>query len=431
MSSDPLDFFERSIRSIEESSGPVPNLRIDRLLGFSDSDGNRLFLALTDRYPTGHWALDQSKFGSAIEKAIQLLSAGLCGLGNKRFKDGHPLECCARIVNAPTLSPYIRRNKFNYVVVPSGFVSAIAKFVSATYAIAAIAAFIRDPDKQTTVWDENLLLGSIAYFADTNVLTFTRGVIEASSESANQLLLEDFDDSLLFSAFDREMEKKMMEMMPSASSWKRLGYRNLDEALAQHPEVGRYATKIARLSVCYAVCHEFGHVFTLSVDENEAQELGANEIFADMTGIWILYRLIDAGILPLIVGSEVTTPDLGHTLAAFHSWNLSKELSGLLREEENLETGGVFARLHEVANRWEEAMTLLRKVWTDDVPALTRVGSSVSVGFMIMNYWGVMTAGMLRAALLKKKHAVDIEMACKLLPLLSNRESKLYTYLAG
>src|ERR1700730_14385713 len=63
MSNNPLDFFERSIRPIEESSGPIPDLQIDKLLGFSDSEGDRLYSALTDRYPAGPW----TNYGSGIQ----------------------------------------------------------------------------------------------------------------------------------------------------------------------------------------------------------------------------------------------------------------------------------------------------------------------------------------------------------------------------
>ncbi|HEY4847850.1 MAG TPA: hypothetical protein VIH87_08675 [Methylocella sp.] len=431
MSNNPLDFFERSIRPIEESSGPIPDLQIDKLLGFSDSEGDRLYSALTDRYPAGHWALDQLRFRYSTEKAMQLLSAGLCMLGNKRFEDGHPLECCARIVNAPTLSPYIRKRKFNYVIVSAGFISAIEKFVSSTCAIATIAASQKDPNKDTVLWDQDFFLGSISILADTDIFTFTRGVMEASSEGWMQQVVEDSSDMLTFLAFDRKMHSKLMGMMPEASNWKRLGYRNLDEALTRYPEIRKNAEKIARLSVCFAVCHEFGHAFTLSIGAEGAQELGSDENFTDMTGSLILYRLIEAGVLPIIVGSEVTVRDLGHALAAFHSWNLSKELCGLLRKQEDIEIDAALARLQEVAMRWDNAMILIKKVWIEDVPALAHLRDKVSIGLMIVNHWGVMTAGMLRVALLVRDNTTDIETACKLLPLLSNRESKLYSLMTG
>ena len=431
MSSDPLELFERAIRPVEESSGPIPNLRVDKLLGFSDSENDRLLSALAKFYSAGHWASNPSSFNCAIEKAIQLLSAGLCSLKNQEFEDGHPLECCARIVNAPTLSPYIYKRDFNYVIVPVGFLSSMEKFISSTYAIATISASQKDPTGKTAVWDQDLFLGLLAVLADVDISTFTQGVLEASSESAMQEVVEGFSDPIVFSVFDREVQKKLMGMMPSASNWKGLGYRDLTEALTRHPEIKRTATKNARLSVCFTICHEFGHVFTLSVKAEGAQQLGSDETFTDMIGVLILYRLIEFKILTAIVDTEVTPRDLGHAVAAFHSWNLSKELAGLLKPKEGIKTEDAFSRIHEVAKRWLEAMKLIQKVWIDDVPALARVGESVSTGSTIVNHWGVMTSGMLRVALISKGHNIDMEEVCALLPLLSNRDSKLYAYLAG
>ena len=431
MLSDPLEFFERTVRSVEESAGPVSDIQVDKLLMFSESEGDRLLSALTDFYPPGHWAAEQSNFDYIAERAMQLLSAGLCSLKNKEFQDGHPLECCARIVRAPTLSPYIRRSKFNYVVVPVGFLSSIEQFVSSTYAIATIGASEKDSTGKAAAWDEDLFLGSIAVFADAHLSTFTSAVMEASSESAMQQSVEGFSDPINFAVFDREFQKKMMEMMPSRNHWERFGYTNLGDALAQNPNIERLATKISRLAVCFAVCHEFGHVFTLSVDSEGAQELGKEETFTDMMGTLILYRLIENNILPVIINSKVTPRDLGHALAAFHSWNLSKELARLLKQKEDSKTKEALMRIHEVANRWTKAMTLIQKVWTEDVPVLASVGQKVSIGYMIVNHWGVMTSGMLRAALVNNGHNFDMEAACKVLPLLSNRESRIYTYLAG
>jgi hypothetical protein len=396
---------------------------------FSDSEGNGLFSALKNFYPEGHWASNQSSFDLITEKAIQLLSAGLCSLKNKEFHDGHPLECCARIVKAPTLSPYIRRNNFNYVIVPVGFLSSIEKFISSTYAIATIAASQKDPTGKTAVWDQDLFLGSIAVFADADIWTFSRGVMEASSESAMQQVVEGFSDLIIFSVFDREVQKRLMEMMPSASNWERLGYKQLADALVRYPKIRSGATKIARLSVCFAICHEFGHVFALSLEAEGARELGTEETFADMMGTQILYRLIETKILPVIIDSEITPRDVGHALAAFHCWSLSKELAGLLKQERDIKTEEAFIRIHEVAKRWEKAMMLIQKVWNDDVPVLACRGEKVSIGSMIVTHWGIMTSGMLRIALANKGHNFDMEMACKLLPLLSNRDSKLYTFL--
>jgi hypothetical protein len=193
----------------------------------------------------------------------------------------------------------------------------------------------------------------------------------------------------------------------------------------------RYATKIARLSLCFTICHEFGHVFTLSIDAEGTQELAANETFTDMTGSLILQKLIEAKIIAVIVGSKVTHRDLGHALAGFHSWNLSKELGALLKEPKNINIENALTRIHEVATRWEQAMKMIRKVWIDDVPSLVNIEEKVTTGWMITNHWGVMTAGMLRVALLKNGHNTDIETACKALPLLANRDSKIYDYLGG
>jgi hypothetical protein len=220
-------------------------------------------------------------------------------------------------------------------------------------------------------------------------------------------------------------------MMPSASNWEKLGFKQLADALIRHPKIRMAATKIARLSICFAICHEFGHVFSLSVAAEGAQDLGTDEKFTDMIGTLILYRLIEARVLPVIVGSEITPRDMGHALAAFHSWSLSKELSGLLRQKGDINTGKALNRIHEVAERWKKAMTLIQKVWTDDVPVLASVGKKVSIGYNIVNHWGVMTSGMLRIALVIKGHNYDMEEACKVLSLLSNRDSKLYTLLAG
>jgi hypothetical protein len=89
------------------------------------------------------------------------------------------------------------------------------------------------------------------------------------------------------------------------------------------------------------------------------------------------------------------------------------------------------SRIHEVAERWKKAMALIGKVWTDGVPALARIDGAATTGFLIVNHWAVMPAGMLRVALLNKGHAMDIETAGRVLPLLANRDSKIYTYLAG
>jgi len=427
----PLDFFERSIRSIEESSGPIPDLQIDRLLRFGDVETERLFDALRKIYPDGHWAVNHSNFQHTIEKAMQLLSAGLCDLGANDQERVHPLECCTRIVNSPTLSPYVLKNEYNYVIIPTGFISSLEKFISSTYAMAAIATSQLDPDKNTILWEQDLFLSSIANFADTNIFTYTRGIIEASLESSMQKVVEDFFDSLVFSSFDRDMHKELMKSMPSASSWDKLGYKDLGEALNRHQEIMRVATKIARLTVCFTICHEFGHVFSFSIDAEGADELAVNETFADMTGILILQRLVETKIIAVIVGSEVTYKDLGHALAGFHSWNLSKELGTLLNDPKNINIKDVLTHIHEVASRWEQAMKMIREVWVDDVSSLSNVGEKISTGWMITNHWGVMTAGMLRVALLKNGHKIDIETACKVLPSLANRDSKIYKYLGG
>jgi hypothetical protein len=429
MLGDPLEFFERVARSRYESPGPIRDLQIDKLLGFSDSENARLLTALADFYPAGHWTSDRTNFSHSIEKAIQLLSAGLCSLKNRGFVNHDPLECCARIVQSPKLSPFVVKDTFNYVIVPVGFLSSIEKFISSTYAIATVAASGADPTGNSVVWDEDMLLGSIAILADTNIFTFTRGVMEASSEGAMQQVVDEFSDSIVFSVFDREIQKGMMEMMPSASSWERLGYHDLSDALVRYPKIRKCARTIARLSVCFTICHEFGHVFSLAIKSDGAEELAADETLADMMGIQVLYRLSEAKILPAIVDAAVTSRDLGHALAAFHSWNLSIQLAGLLRPMEHVDIEDMSARVNAVAKRWESAMTLIDKVWTDEVPVLAHLKEKVSTGKMITNHWGVMTAGMLRIALLYKGHNIDMESACKILPLLSNRDSKLYTLL--
>jgi hypothetical protein len=170
-------------------------------------------------------------------------------------------------------------------------------------------------------------------------------------------------------------------------------------------------------------------VFSLAIKSDGAEELAADETLADMMGIQVLYRLSEAKILPAIVDAAVTSRDLGHALAAFHSWNLSIQLAGLLRPMEHVDIEDMSARVNAVAKRWESAMTLIDKVWTDEVPVLAHLKEKVSTGKMITNHWGVMTAGMLRIALLYKGHNIDMESACKILPLLSNRDSKLYTLL--
>jgi len=362
---------------------------------------------------------------------MQLLSAGLCMLRNSRFEGGHPLECCTRLVNAPTLSPYIRKDGFNYVIVPVGFISAIERYVSSTYAIATVAASWKDPDRATILWDQDFFLGSIALLADADVHVFTRGVIEASLEASMQQVVEDFPDLLTFSAFNRKLHDRMMEMMPAASDWRSFGYVNLEEALARHRDIRRAARKIARLAVCFAICHEFGHVFTSTVDAEGAQDLSTIETFTDMMGSLVFHRLIEAGILPVIVGSEVTDRDFGHAMAAFHSWNLSKALGSLLHNPVGPGTNAMLERLLEVAMRWDGAMSLIQKVWTDQVPALAHLEDPVSVGHMIMNHWGMMTGGMLRAVLLGKGMPVDIDTACELLSRLTDRESRLYTLMTG
>jgi hypothetical protein len=430
-SANPLDFFERSIRSKEEHDGPIPDLEIDALLGFGDPESARLFEALSGYYPAGHWALDRSSFRHAIEKAMQLLSAGLCSLDARKRDAAHPLECCARIVNAPTLSPYIRQSEFNYVIVPTGFVSSLEKFISSTYAMAAAYASREDPERKMPIWDEDLFLGAVAALADKDIFTFTRGVFEASAESAMQQVLEDHSDPLAFMAFDREGHRELLKGMPSASGWGTFGFRDLDEALANHRPTKAHARKIARLAVCFTICHEFGHVFTLSINEEGARELSADEAFTDMIGALILYRLIEAGVLPVIVGTEVSPRDLGDALAAFHAWNLSKQLAELLKPPELVDTDDALRRIHEVAGRWKKAMALIGKVWTDGVPALARIDGAATTGFLIVNHWAVMPAGMLRVALLNKGHSMDIEKAGRVLPLLANRDSKIYAYLAG
>jgi len=167
------------------------------------------------------------------------------------------------------------------------------------------------------------------------------------------------------------------------------------------------------------------------VEAERAQKLGTEEKFPDMMGILIFYRLTEAKVLPAIVGSEITPRDMGHALAAFHSWNLSKELAGLLRQKGDIDTGKALNRIHEVADRWKKAMALIQRVWTEDVPVLASLGEKVSIGYNIVNHWGVMTSGMLRIALAMKGHHCDMEKACNVLSLLSNRDSKLYTLLAG
>lgn len=388
MSSEVLDFFERSIRPVEESSGPTPEIQIDRLLRFTNADGDRVFAALRERLPLEHWASDGRNFQSITEGAIQLLSVGLCRLRDGPRDDGHPLECCARVVHAPTLSPYVRKAKFNYVVMPVGFISAIQKFVFSTYSMATIAACQKDPKRETILWDHDFFLGAITLLAETDVFTFTRGVMEASLESSMQKVVENFSDILTFSAFNRDLQDAMLEMMPAKSSWGQFGFDTLDSVLDKNSDVRLHATKIARLAVCFTVCHEFSHVFTLSIDAEGAKELATDEVFADLSGALIFYRLTESGILPLIVGSSVTERDLGNALAAFHCWNLSKELGRLAWKDPANMSASAIDRLHEVAVRWTKAMGVIQQIWTDDVPAMKNSADNISVGRMMVNHWG-------------------------------------------
>lgn len=431
MSGDPLDFFERSIRRIEESSAPIPDLRIDSLYRFHEADYGRLCTALNERYPSGHWARDRSNFKYAIEQAIQLLSAGLCNLAEQQFDGGHPLECCVRIVNAPTLSPYIRKDLHNYVIVPTGFLSSLECFVSSTFALAALAAAQIDPDQRTAVWDRDLVLGAIANLAERDLPAFTRGVMEAALESNVQQVLENFSDPVAFIAFDRDVHAQLKKMLPSKTHWQRLGFQNLRAALEHYPAIQSEAVKIARLALCFAVCHEFGHVFTLSVQADGADELAADESFTDMLGTLVLHQLIESRVLSAIIGCAVTPSDLGYALGAFHAWNLGKALGGLLTAEDDEGVQGCLAQLHEVAGRWKKAMTLIREVWIDPVPALAHLEEKPSRGFMITNHWGLTAAGLLRFALLMKGHNMGVDLACRVLPQLADRNSKLYAYIAG
>jgi len=72
-SNSPLDFFEKSIRLIEESRGPLPDLKIDELLEFSEAEMGRIFDALQKSYPENHWAVARTSFRHVIEAAMQLV----------------------------------------------------------------------------------------------------------------------------------------------------------------------------------------------------------------------------------------------------------------------------------------------------------------------------------------------------------------------
>jgi hypothetical protein len=192
MSSDPFEIFEQTIRAIEESTGPIPSLDVDRLLGFQEADTDRIFEALQENYPKGHWAVNKSRFRSSIEEAMQLLSAGLCKLRNHQSVGFESFDCCARIVNSPTLSPYVRKSPYSYIIIPTGFISSLEKFISSTYALAAISASQLDPEKKTLIWDQDIFLGSIVRLASDDGFIFTNGVMEASLESSLQQVLEGF-----------------------------------------------------------------------------------------------------------------------------------------------------------------------------------------------------------------------------------------------
>lgn len=431
MLSDPFEVFEQTIRPIEESAGPLPNLDVDKLLGFQVADTDRIFEALQENYPEGHWAVDRSRFSGAIEEAMQLLSAGLCKLRNYQSIGFESLDCCARIVNSPTLSPYVRKSPYSYIIIPTGFISSLEKFISSTYALAAISSFQLDPNKKTLIWDQDIFLGSIARLASDDVFVFTNGVMEASLESSLQQVLDDFFDPLTFTAFNRDFHQEIAKEMGLSTPWEKFGINHLNEALDQHQEIKRRATALARLSVCLTISHEFGHAFAFAMDGEGAQELAADEALADSLGVLILHRLIEANVIPIITGCEVTHRDMGNALAGFHAWNLSKGLGSLLKKSKTEYVRKDLDNIHQVAVRWEQAVRLIRRVWIDSVPALHHSSDDVTTGLMITNHWGLMIAGMLRIVLLKNGHNADMETACKILPLLVNRESKLYSHLHG
>jgi len=78
-----------------------------------------------------------------------------------------------------------------------------------------------------------------------------------------------------------------------------------------------------------------------------------------------------------------------------------------------------------------EAMTMIQSVWTDDVPVLAPLGREISIRYDIVNRWGTITSGIWTTALAIKGPHYGMEEARKVVPLLSGRDSKPYTLLAG
>lgn len=423
----PVDYFEKVIRAQEESALPTLGVDVDRLLFLSAADKCVFTNALTDYYGQSHWSSVVSNFKSATEAAFQMVAAGLCRLKDRDEYRPNDLECCVRVVHSPSLAAYVIREPHNYIVVPIGFVASVQSYISTIYALASIGAVDKDPSCKSNLWKSDTILGSLIAIWEKDERAFLEGVFEYSSQLSIAPIVDSFEDNLAFTGFDLDIHKKSQAMM-NLQRLRELGFTNTEETLENFQEVGQLASSISKLLLTYAICHELGHLFMSTVPDSDAGILASDETLADQFGTQILWRLYETRFLERIYPKETNFFNVVSAIMAFHSWNLSKGLAEILAKvtsgtEQDLQHS--LDNVHKIAKRWDECCMTQQKALTTNAD-----GPPSEAAVMLTNSWSIPCAGMLLMNARFRGRNVDLYEAGKLLPLLTNRQSKLYQCLS-